>query len=148
MEIRIMTIDDYDAVHALWMATPGMGLNSLDDSREGIARYLERNPRTCFVAHEKDRLAGVILAGHDGRRGFIYHTAVDTALRRRGIARLLVQTACTALRTEGIAKVALVVFDRNQPGNAFWQSLDFLPRPDLVYRNKVIAEVEMRRMDT
>jgi hypothetical protein len=50
-----------------------MGLNNLDDSPEGIARYLQRNPSTCFAAEEEGELVGVILSGHDGRRGFIYH---------------------------------------------------------------------------
>jgi hypothetical protein len=67
---------------------------------------------------------------------------------RPGTARLLVHTACTALHAEGIAKVALVVFDRNQCGNAFRESSDFGSRSNLIYRNKVISEVEMRRMNT
>lgn len=76
MQIRKMTIDDYDSLYELWIHTPGMGLNDVDDSREGISRYLERNPKTCFVAEENGRLLGGILSGHDGRRGYIYHTAV------------------------------------------------------------------------
>ncbi len=75
--IRLMRPADYDAVHALWLRTPGMGLNDVDDSREGIAKFLARNPATCFVAEEDGQIAGVILTGHDGRRGYIYHTAVD-----------------------------------------------------------------------
>ena len=48
--IRTMTIDNYDHVYDLWINTPGMGLNSTDDSREGIAKYLSRNPTTSFAA--------------------------------------------------------------------------------------------------
>lgn len=77
--IRIMTPDDYDAVHACWMACTGMGLNTIDDSREGITRYLKRNPNTCFVSEHDRTITGAILAGHDGRRGYIYHTAVNPA---------------------------------------------------------------------
>lgn len=83
--IRIMTPDDYDAVHACWMACAGMGLNTIDDSREGIIRYLERNPNTCFVSEQDGTITGAILAGHDGRRGYIYHTAVNPAYRHQGI---------------------------------------------------------------
>ena len=50
--IRQMTIEDYDGVYNLWINTPGMGLNTVDDSREGIAKYLKRNPTTCFVAED------------------------------------------------------------------------------------------------
>lgn len=74
--IRRMNAADYDAVYALWLSTSGMGLNAEDDSREGIESYLRRNPTTCFVAETAKEIVGVILAGHDGRRGFIHHTAV------------------------------------------------------------------------
>lgn len=116
-EIRLMTMADYEAVYDLWINTPGMGQNTTDDSREGIARYLRRNPATSFVAVQEGRIVGVILAGHDGRRGFIHHTAVDAACRRQGIARQLVQHAMAALEAEGIHKVALVAFGRNAAGN-------------------------------
>ena len=76
MTIRRMQIGDYDEVHALWLSCTGMGLNDLDDSRDGIRRFLERNPETCFVAEDEGKIVGVILAGSDGRRGYIYHTAV------------------------------------------------------------------------
>ena len=69
MDIIEMTIADYESVVSLWKSTSGMGLNSLDDSKEGIKKYLDRNPATCFVARENKRLLGVILSGHDGRRG-------------------------------------------------------------------------------
>lgn len=143
--IRLMTLDDYDAVYALWLRCAGMGLNDVDDSREGIARYLRRNPDTCFVA-EDGGIIGVILAGHDGRRGYICHTAVDPARRGEGIGTSLVQSALDALRREGISKVALVVFSRNGGGNAFWEKMGFSARGDLVYRNRAL--VDMVRMDT
>lgn len=146
MEYRLMTIDDYDAVYGLWLSTPGMGLNTTDDSREGIARYLRRNPETCFVAEAGGRIVGVILSGHDGRRGFIHHTAVLPDFRRQGVARQLVDCAMDALEREGIHKVALVVFQRNECGNAFWERVGFTVREDLVYRNRSIHELE--RIDT
>ena len=146
MRIRKMCIGDYEQVYRLWLSCPGMGLNNLDDSREGIERYLARNPDTCFVAEMEDRIVGVILAGHDGRRGYIHHTAVSPAHRREGIGRTLAETALEALRGLGINKSALVVFDRNEDGNAFWEKMGFADRQDLVYRNKALAE--MIRTDT
>lgn len=83
MKIRLMNIEDYEQIYSLWVNTPGMGLNNLDDSREGIERYLKRNPNTCFVAEEKGTIIGVIISGHDGRRGFIYHTTVAVDYRGR-----------------------------------------------------------------
>ena len=123
-----------------------MGLNNLDDSEEGIERFLLRNPETCFVAEEDAEIVGVILAGNDGRRGYIYHTAVDADFRNRGIASALVEAAIGALRSLGINKFALVVFSKNRVGNSFWEKLGFTARNDLVYRNKTIAE--MIRIDS
>ena len=146
MTIRPMTLADYDAVYALWMSCKNMGFNNLDDSREGIARLLRRNPTTSYVAVEDDRLAGVILSGHDGRRGFIHHMAVGEAFRRRGIGAALVERALAALKAEGINKVALLTFKYNEAGNAFWEKQGFTIREDLNYRNRALAV--LRRIDT
>lgn len=146
MTIRLMTLADYQAVYALWLATPGMGLNTTDDSREGIEKYLRRNPSTCFVADDGGRIVGVIMAGHDGRRGFIHHTAVLPEYRGQGLGRRLVDNALAALEAEGIHKAALVVFEHNQLGNGFWEKLGFTSREDLVYRNRNIHE--LKRIDT
>lgn len=146
MELRVMVPEDYDGIHALWMSCKGMGLNDVDDSREGIGRFLRRNPATCFVALEDDAIVGCIMAGHDGRRGYIYHTAVKPECRGRGIGRALVEAALTALREERISKVALVAFSRNEAGNAFWERMGFTLRNDLSYRNKTL--VDMIRIDT
>ena len=90
MNIRIMTISDYEKVYSLWLGTPNMGLNNLDDSKEGIAKYLSRNPNTCFVAEKNNEIVGAILAGHDGRRGLIHHTAVAESEQRQGVGEKLV----------------------------------------------------------
>ena len=146
VNVRVMTIDDYDKVYALWLSCAGMGLNNLDDSREGIEKYLARNPETCFVAEEDGSIARVIIAGNDGRRGYIYHTAVNPDYRRRGIGSELVDKALNALKSLGINKVALVVFSRNENGNAFWEKVGFTVRDDLTYRNISLADIV--RIDT
>lgn len=141
MTIRKMQPADYDSVYALWLSCAGMGLNNLDDSREGIERFLKRNPDTCLVAEEDGVIRGVIMAGSDGRRGYIYHTAVHPDCRHRGIATALVDRALGELAALGINKTALVVFARNEGGNAFWESRGFTVRTDIIYRNKVINEM-------
>lgn len=118
--IRNMNIGDYEAVFDLWVNTDGMGLRSLDDSREGVAAFLKRNPETCFVALDGERLQGVILCGHDGRRGYIYHTVVRADCRRQGVGTALVEAAVSALRSEGITRVCLNVMETNEAGKAFW----------------------------
>ncbi len=146
MEIRRLTMDDYVEIYDLWMSTPGMGLNDMDDSKEGINKYLKRNPDTCFAAVVSGKIAGVILSGHDGRRGYIHHTAVSSAHRNKGIGSALVDAALDALRAEGIHKATLVVFKRNETGNEFWEHKGFHVREDLNYRNKALTE--LKRIDT
>lgn len=143
--IRPMAPGDYDAAYALWLSIPGMGLRSLDDSREGIAKFLARNPTTCFVAEmpvppgaaaapqAAPTLTGTILCGHDGRRGMIYHTCVAQALQGKGIGQRLTSAALDALKAEGINKAMLVCFAKNLPGNHFWQAAGWQKRDDLNY---------------
>ena len=140
MKIKVMTINDYDKVYQLWTSTEGMGMRSLDDSFEGIERLLKRNPTTNYVAQVENNIIGVILCGHDGRRGYIYHTAVKSDYRNKGVGKALVDVTLEALRKEKINKVALVAFASNFLGNKFWQLLGFDNRDDLIYRNLSINE--------
>ena len=144
ISIRPVTIDDYDGLFALWNSTEQSkrALNPVDDSREGIERYLKRNPTTCFLAETKDgsgnapEVVGVILTGHDGRRAIIHHMCVHPSCRREGIASQLVQKAEEALRKEGISKIFGLVFKDNDVANAFWEKQGYTLRTNLNYRNK------------
>ena len=138
MEIKLMSNEDYHKVYELWTNTQGMGMRSLDDSFEGIKKFLNRNPNTNFVAQEGDKVIGVLLCGHDGRRAYIYHVAVNTDYRSKGIGRALVNAVLEALRKEEITKVALVAFATNASGNKFWEAVGFINRGDLVYKNFTI----------
>ena len=146
MNLRKMQITDYKKIYTLWLSCKGMGLNNIDDSQEGIERFLRRNPNTCFVAEESDNIIGVIIAGNDGRRGYIYHTAVSYSERHRGTGAKLVSRVLEAFEDEEIVKVALVVFNKNEDGNSFWEKQGFTARNDLIYRNKVLTEIV--RIDT
>ncbi len=146
MYLRKMKMEDYDNVYSLWMSCVGMGLNNLDDSKDGIEKFLKRNPDTCYIAVEADEVIGVIMVGNDGRRGYIYHTAVHPNYRKQGIGKALVEIALDSLLKLGINKVALVVFERNNSGNEFWEKMGFTSRNDLIYRNKALVEIE--RIDT
>ncbi|MDR2110100.1 MAG: GNAT family N-acetyltransferase [Spirochaetaceae bacterium] len=136
MNIRVMTMKDYPAACSLWRKAGGMGLRSLDDSEAGIGNFLKRNPQSCFIAELAGKTAGVILSGHDGRRGFIYHAAVEESRRGRGIGTALVRAVEEAMIREGIHKVALAAFRTNESGNRFWEARGFSVRHDLVYRDK------------
>ena len=146
MQIRKMTIADYEKVYALWMSCKNMGFNDIDDSKEGITRFLERNPNTSFVAIENDELLGIILGGHDGRRGYIYHMSVAEKYRKKGIGSSLVEKCLESFKNEKISKVALLVFKYNENGNSFWEKQGFILREDINYRN--IGLRELVRIDT
>ncbi len=136
--VRLMTIEDYDQVRALWMTIKGFAIRSIDDSRVGVERFLMRNPTTSVVAVEDEIVVGAILCGHDGRRGCLYHVCVNPAYRRRGIGKAMVVFCMDALRQEQINKVSLIAFTKNDIGNAFWHSVGWTQREDLNYYDFVL----------
>ena len=140
--IRVVTIDDYDAIIELWNASEQSrrALNPVDDTREGIDRYLKRNPNTCFAAVMDGKIIGVILTGHDGRRAIVHHMCVHPDYRRMGIAGRLVSEAEEALKAEGIQKIFGLVFKDNDTANDFWESQGYSLRTNLNYRNKSLNE--------
>lgn len=136
--IRQMTIQDYPQVVALWSRSSGIALNDYDDSEQRIAAYLRRNPTTCFVWEEAEKVVGVILAGHDGRRGFIYHATVDQTRRGEGIGTALLSAAVEALKAQGIHKAGMLVIADNADGNTYWEKQGWERRTDVYYRNKIL----------
>lgn len=142
INIRLMVKEDFEQIYALWLSCPGMGLNSIDDTYEGIAKFIDRNPENSFVAEIDGNIIGGIMVGNDGKRGYIYHTAVHENYRSKGIGKALVQAAISALKDMGIAKVNLTSFTRNIDGNAFWSKMGFRIRDDLYYRDYIILDYE------
>ncbi|MCL2298797.1 MAG: GNAT family N-acetyltransferase [Firmicutes bacterium] len=135
MTIRVMTIEDHPAVHALWASLPGIGLHEHEDSPEGMAYYLKRNPESCFVALEGDALIGAVLCGNDGRRGYINHLAVAQEHQGKGLGRALVNACLAAMRNEGIRRCCFVTYRSNDEGNAFWDAVGSVRRDEALYRS-------------
>lgn len=133
MTVRTMTPEDYDGVYALWMTIHGFAIRSVDDSREGVERFLRRNPSTSVVAEENGRIVGAILCGHDGRRGCLYHVCVAEEFRMKGIGKQMVVFCMEALKREEVNKVSLIAFTANDIGNAFWNRIGWTKREDLNY---------------
>ena len=122
LQIRPFARADYPAACRLWQGMPGIGLNE-SDSEEAVARFLERNPGASFVAFEPSgALVGAVLCGHDGRRGYLHHLAVDHAHRGRGLGRALVDHCFARLAAEGIPRCNIFVYDENAEGTRFWLS--------------------------
>ena len=138
--VRTMTIDDYEEVYALWNSIEGFGIRSLDDSFEGIQMFIKRNPTTCVVDVEDEKIVGAILCGHDGRRGCFYHVCVNKDYRRHGIGKKMVEFCIERLKEEKINKVALNAFVTNNVGNAFWQRMGWTLRSDMNYYDYTLNE--------
>ncbi|RUR53281.1 GNAT family N-acetyltransferase [Vreelandella populi] len=130
MHYRPMTIEDYDAAVALWLNTQGVLLRDAD-SREGIARYLQRNPGLSFVVEAEGKVVGTIMGGHDSHRGFIQHLAVAASHRNMGIGSKLVTLCLDALKNEGIQKSHLMLLIDNEAGRRFWSKLGWEFRTDI-----------------
>ncbi len=138
--IRPMTIEDYDAVFEMWKSISGFGIRSIDDSREGIARFLKRNPGLSVVAVHHETIVGGILCGHDGRRGCLYHVCVLPKYRKLGIGQQMVEICKDSLKNEGINKINLIAFKSNAVGNHFWQKLKWKFREDCNYYEENLNE--------
>jgi len=138
MQIRNMAITDYETVYKMWFDSPGIGVMSVDDSKESIRVFLERNPDTCLVAVDGDRAIGVIMCGFDGRRAYIYHFIVDSDHRGQKVGTTLIEMLIMRLEAMHVNKVALVAFSKNEKANEFWKAQGFKERADLNYMDHQI----------
>ena len=145
--VREMTPEDYDKVYELWNSIQGFGIRSIDDSREGVERFLKRNPTTSVVAVQNGRIIGAILCGHDGRTGFFYHVCVAEGYRKHGIGKAMATTCMRRLQEEGINKISLVAFKDNALGNAFWHEEGWKLRRDLNVYDFILNEENITRFN-
>lgn len=136
---RPFALEDLPEALALWRATEGIGLSSADEP-DAIAAYLSRNPGCSFVARLDGELVGAVLAGHDGRRGYLHHLAVRADQRGQGIGRELAARCLAALSREGIEKCHLFVYAGNASGRAFWRKVGWEEREDLVIMSRTTRD--------
>ena len=146
-KIRQMTIDDYEEVYKLWQGIHGFGIRSIDDSKEGVDRFLKRNPGISTVAVADDKIVGAILCGHDGRRGCLYHVCVNEAYRKCEIGKSMAVSCMRALQAEHINKVNIIAFKSNELGNNFWKEEGWTFRDDLNYYDFTLNEDNITRFN-
>lgn len=130
MMIRPMTKEDYDEIFAMWQITTKRALSKADE-RSQIERYLDRNPGMSQVAVVDGKIVGTVLAGHDGRRGFIHHMAVLPEYRRRRIGHRLAEKAIEMITNDGIDKTHIFCYRNNETGQNFWKDFGFKKREDV-----------------
>jgi ribosomal protein S18 acetylase RimI-like enzyme len=126
-----MQTEDYDELLGLWQACEGLSIRDAD-SRVGVERYLARNPGLSHVAERCGSIVGSIMAGHDGKRGYIQHLAVAETARRQGVASRLVALCVDALKKEGIEKSHVHVLRVNESGRAYWSRRGWRQRSEVV----------------
>jgi len=117
---REFSIDDYDASFQLWQRVEGLEVAEGDD-KEGMTQFIARNPALSRVAIDGTTVVGVAMCGHDGRRGYIHHLAVDPAYRRYGLGKRLVRECLDGLHQAGVVRAIILVSDNNLAGAEFWK---------------------------
>jgi ribosomal protein S18 acetylase RimI-like enzyme len=120
MILRPMTIADLEAARGLWAVTEGVEIAEGDGIDE-LKVFLDRNPNSSHVAVADGNVVGAVLAGHDGRRGFLYHLAVAADRRGQGIGKELVRCAVGSLKNQKITRILILVARDNDEGFAFWR---------------------------
>jgi putative acetyltransferase len=125
-----LTAADLDDVLALWSTTDGVGLNECD-TPEQLRAFLDRNPGLSLLARDGTRLAGAVLCGHDGRRGYLDHMAVLPEYRGRGLGRQMVESCLASLAALGILKCNIFLYADNESGQQFWNRCGWAARHDL-----------------
>ena len=134
--ITRMNETHYDGLIELWRSFPGNTMTGADD-RPDFEQFLQSNGDYCFVALEKGRLAGSVMAGNDKRRGYIYHLAVDQSFQGKGIGTALMEASENALRKAGIEKVHLFIYSDN-PAIRFYSKTGWHVRNDITVMSKVL----------
>ncbi len=130
--------DDYEQVIRLWRnAGPGIHLRRSDEQEE-LEKKLQRDPDLFLVAEENKKIIGSVLGGFDGRRGMVYHLAVDAQYRRKGLGSLLMSELEKRMKAKGCIKSYLLVTHENLDAvrfyeNSGWELMDlFIFGKDLV----------------
>jgi ribosomal protein S18 acetylase RimI-like enzyme len=134
-----MSIEDFPAMITLWKKLPGIGLSKAD-KKKYLAKFLEKNSRYCFVMKDGKKLVGTILAGNDGRRGYIYHLAIEPDFQSKGFGAKLVQKSLHALSANGIHKAHIFVISDNLTGIDFWEHIGWTLRDDVLIMSKDLIE--------
>jgi len=135
--IRCLGLYDYERWMSVWQQA---GLHSMRpqgrDGREAFARQLSNGTHTMLGLECDGILVGVVLATHDGRKGWINRLAVLPAYRRKGYATQLVAAAEQVLRAKGLHLIAALIEPENTASLAFFQSIGYSEKPGIHYVSK------------
>jgi ribosomal protein S18 acetylase RimI-like enzyme len=114
--------EDYAAARFLWEnAGSGINLRQSDQPAE-IRKKLQHDPDLFLVAETNGKLIGTVIGGFDGRRGLIYHLAVEASFRQQGVGSLLMDEVERRLKAKGCLKCYLLVTVENENAMRFYES--------------------------
>lgn len=131
MLMRAATPADHAALFTLWRSVPGIQLRA-EDEYEPFCRYLERNPGLSLLVEAEGGPIASLLAGHDGRRGYLHHLVVAPAWRGRGLASALLAEVLARLAEQGVRKSHVFVLGAAPEALAFWRARgEWLARDDI-----------------
>lgn len=125
-KIREMVIEDYDEIIALWRGFSGIGLSNADE-KDQIGRFLDVNPKTSLIVEIDGKIAGTVLGGFDGRRGYIYHLAVSEKMRGKGLGTMLMDELELRFKELGASKIHLMIYNDN-PAWKFYEKREYVRR--------------------
>jgi len=116
---REFRISDYETAIDLWKRVEGIEIAE-GDAKEEVELFLARNPNLSRVAETNEGIVGVALCGQDGRRGYIYHLAIEPDYQQQGLARQLVTECLSGLGKLGLKRALILVAADNPRAQAFW----------------------------
>jgi ribosomal protein S18 acetylase RimI-like enzyme len=137
MKIKEFSIEDFAAVFQLWRRS-GIEVR-LGDSKEELRQKLERDSDLFLVAEEESKIVGAVIGAWDGRRGWIYHLAVDPGFRRKHIARKMLLEVERRMRKKGVLRVHVMAFLWNAPSLNLFEGLGYEKQNDLVVMGKTLV---------
>jgi N-acetylglutamate synthase len=137
-KIRLMRPADHEEAYRIWKSSPGVNL-TLADTKPYIKFYMKRNPGLSFVAvNNTGKVIGTVLAGYDGRRGYIYHVSVIKSWRKKGVGADLMKKCIAGLKKAGMERCSILVDTKNAKAKKFWEKQGWYYRKDLVMMQKNI----------
>ncbi|MFG1288197.1 GNAT family acetyltransferase [Xanthobacter versatilis] len=126
---------DTPALAALWERA---GLTRpWNDPLADIALARRGPHSTILVARRDGALAGSVMVGHDGHRGWVYYLAVEPDLQRKGLGRALLTAAEDWLRARAVPKLMLLVRPDNEAVRGFYSAVGYLEEPRVVFSRRL-----------
>jgi len=136
MEIRKLTINDYEEIIKLWSRARLPYKPKGRDSKEAIAVQMKANPEFFLGAFKDNRLVGMVIISCDMRKGWINRLAVDPDYRNRGIAAALIAESEKILRKHGIRIFCALIEDYNAVSRELFKECGYVEHRDIIYFSK------------